>query len=91
MPGYIYTCYIIHILLCYIIHGVMIQLKIEEASQQVWDFFGLFELWLDIVRVSCVKQESGAVKVWTIKKNLEGAYGKVDECWKWIEWYNWCK
>ena len=29
----------------------------------------------------------GVVKVsgWS-KENLEGAYGRVDECWKWMEW-----
>ena len=31
---------------------------------------------------SCLKDESGAVKVWMMKENQEGAHGKFDECWK---------
>ena len=41
----------------------------------------------DVVGITCLKDESGAVKVsgWS-KENLERPYGKLDECWKWMKW-----
>ena len=60
--------------------GVVYMTMDQKAKQRVGEKKG-------VVVVSCLKDESGAVKVsgWS-KENLEGAYGKVEECWKWMEW-----